>query len=514
MDCPRCAFPNVAGNTCPRCGVIFAKLHTRAARPPRSRTPSRSVAARRPAARASSRSGRPALLLLLLVLALGLAVFYFGLGRTGPLDSPRTVVVAAPTPPSATTLPPVNSASAPPPAPVPTSVPTSAPQNAIADQVLEADLETARRLVDRLNSRGAVAAADVDAAERLLASYPDQGRLEDLLVNVLLAAARQARERRDVDDAAARLRRAAELQPDKAELPAALANLFLESGRWPEAETAARRALELDPDNADAHQALGFALFRQDRNREARNALEDAWALRPDPATRALLDRIAKEMLDEQGMKQQTLSHFNLRYDGEEHEQVGRAILRALDRHYATLVRTFDHQPETTIPVILFTRQAYHDTTDAPLWAGGHYSSTDGRIRVPIGGLTERLTPELDGTLIHEITHAFVADISAQTCPRSIHEGLAQYMEGKRSSAQELEALADGRVGGIRLDYVGGLAFVEYLLGQRGQGGINDLLRAMGETGDEDEAFRRVYGQDHGSTKQRWLGRLRQTHGG
>ena len=41
----------------------------------------------------------------------------------------------------------------------------------------------------------------------------------------------------------------------------------------------------------------------------------------------------------------------------------------------------------------------------------------------------------MDDTLIHELTHAFVHDRTKGVAPREIHEGLAQYMEGKRRSA-------------------------------------------------------------------------------
>ena len=95
----------------------------------------------------------------------------------------------------------------------------------------------------------------------------------------------------------------------------------------------------------------------------------------------------------------------SFRYDGEEHEAVGRAVLRVLDRHYATLVRTLDHQPGSPIAVILLSRESYAAATGAPGWSGGLYDSFDGRVRIPIGGLTPALTPEMDDTLLHELTH-------------------------------------------------------------------------------------------------------------
>jgi hypothetical protein len=90
-------------------------------------------------------------------------------------------------------------------------------------------------------------------------------------------------------------------------------------------------------------------------------------------------------------------------------------------------------------------------------------------------------------------------------------------MEGKRIgsvlSKDELKALADGRLRGVSGFYLGSLAFVEHLHGQRGQGGLNDLLRVMGETGDVNAAFRRVYGQDHAAAARAFSDRFRLQNG-
>jgi hypothetical protein len=216
-------------------------------------------------------------------------------------------------------------------------------------------------------------------------------------------------------------------------------------------------------------------------------------------------------------MREQKLARFNVRYDGTAHDDVGREILRTLERHYATLARVLDHEVKAPIPVVLFTEQSYYDATGAPAWSGGQYDHFDGRVRIPIGGLTPALTSDIDDVLIHELTHAFVADRSGGKAPRDIHEGLAQYMEGKRIarllSDEQATALASGRVTGVGGFYLGALAFVEYLIAVRGQGGVNDLLKAMAETGDVDEAFRGVYGRDHEGTSEAWRRRFRQQQG-
>jgi tetratricopeptide (TPR) repeat protein len=359
-----------------------------------------------------------------------------------------------------------------------------------------------------------VSVADVTAAEGLYARYPTEG--QRLLEATLLNAAQGERRAHRYRDAAAMLRRAAELQTAAAWPYVVLMSVLSDAGDWAGAEAAARAAIVREARNGDAWHGLGYALIRQDRNSEAAEALRTAIEIRPDANAQALLDRVAKGMADERGMTERDLSHFHVRYDGEEHEDIGREILRALEHHYATLVSALDYQPQATIPVILFSSQGYYNANGAAAWSGGNYDLLDGRIRVPIRGLTRNLTPDMESTLLHELTHAFVADRTRGVAPRDIQEGLAQYMEGERAPAQltaeRAVLFSDGRRAQVAALYLSALSFVEYLVAARGMGGMNDLLRAMGETGSVDEAFHRVYGQDFKATREAWIYRLRQLH--
>jgi tetratricopeptide (TPR) repeat protein len=363
-----------------------------------------------------------------------------------------------------------------------------------------------------------VSAKDLRTVEALVGQHPELDGLKPFLEATLVRLALTLRSQGHRDAAEAHLRRASSLSPGSLAPRIALLDLLLEARDWAGAEATAREALALSPRDPEALERLAFALFRQDRNREAADVLRESLAIRDSPEARSLLARLEKEASDESGMTEQRLSHFNVRYDGEAHEEVGREVLRALERHYATLVATLDHEPRATIPVILFSQRAYYDASGAPPWSGGVYDNLDGRIRVPIGGLDAGLGPEMDGALIHELTHAFTAEITGSLTPSDVNEGLAQYMEGKRLEsllrADELHALAEGRIGGVAGTYMNALSFVEYLMVQRGQGGVNDLLRAMGETHDVEEAFRQVYGAGAQQVRLAWRTRLRQQYGG
>ncbi len=83
-----------------------------------------------------------------------------------------------------------------------------------------------------------------------------------------------------IDDAVAAYRRAAELDPSSAAIPAELANLYARQGRFAEAVAAARAALSLDQDNRDAHLVLG-SIFASASEESAR-----AVGVAPDEAPR------------------------------------------------------------------------------------------------------------------------------------------------------------------------------------------------------------------------------------
>jgi tetratricopeptide (TPR) repeat protein len=499
--CPRCGHATTDEPSCPVCGVIFAKM--RDPRPPSPAPALRSPAETEEPARSPWRA------VLIVAILIGGAGVALKARKPAAEPSPSPPAEAAVVIPREAETPPALSATEPPP-----TVEELKPR---AAGVPEADRDKASLLAQKLNVRGALTAADLETAEDLFARFPAEDRLRDLLEAVLVAKAAQERQTRLFAPATAHLQRAAAVQPGSARPRVALLQVLLDAEDWSGAEAGARAVLSLEPRNRDGLLGLGYALMRQDRNGEAADALQAALDVQDDPETRALLARIRKAMADEKGMTEQQISHFHVRYDGDTHDAVGREILRSLERHYATLTSTLDFQPAAAIPVILFSREGYYNASGAPAWSGGVYDNIDGRIRIPIGGLSASLTPDMDSTLIHELTHAFVADRTRGVASRDIQEGLAQYMEGKRIgselSPEELQAFADGRIGGVGGFYLGALAFVEHLIAQRGMGGMNELLKAMGETGSVDEAFKQVQGRSYAAARSDWIGRLRQQHG-
>jgi hypothetical protein len=258
--------------------------------------------------------------------------------------------------------------------------------------------------------------------------------------------------------------------------------------------------------------ALGRALFWQNRGREALEPLEECQ--HTNASERALaasyVERVRRLAGDEEDLRQQRAARFHLYYDGERHETVEREVLRTLERHYATLSSTLQHQPAQPIPVVLLANAVYDERS--LVGTLGVYQHDDNRILIRMQGLEGSLSPQVEETLMHELTHAFAGDMARIPIPRDVNEGLAQYMEGSRNGqrlyAPAVTAIKHG--GGISVwdFYLAGLSFVEHLIGQRGMGGICNLLRKMNETGDVDEAFRQVYGRSYNDCKREWIDRV------
>jgi tetratricopeptide (TPR) repeat protein len=500
----------VSEASCPRCGVVFAKIAVPRLRPP---VPAPPVprAAPAPAARPAAASNWGSRAVTALLLAVMGACGFFAVRRVleaPAAATPRPQVALVPTRPPNPRLP-----------PPPTRPPAgpSTVQSGPTPGIPDADHDAAFALSNKINARQPLGLQDLRTAEDLHARYAAEPRLRTLLSASLMTLADQERTQRRFPEAAAYARRAASLDEQDSGPRVALMNLLLEGSDWTAAEAAARDALRLLPRDRVVLEGLAYSLFRQDRNREAAEYYRTVIELGGSATARDILDRIQKNLADERGMTEQRLSHFHVRYDGGDHDDVGREILRALERHYATLTSTFDHQIAEPVPVILFSQEDYYNAAGAPAWSGGVFDHSDGRIRVPIRGLTSALTPDMDDTLLHELTHAFINDRSRGLAPREVHEGMAQYMEGKRVSSElseeQLRGLADGRIGGVGGFYLRALAFAEYLVALRGQGGINDVLKSMAESGNLDEAFRQVYGQDYRGTQQAWWNHFRQQYG-
>jgi len=232
-------------------------------------------------------------------------------------------------------------------------------------------------------------------------------------------------------------------------------------------------------------------------------------ASEPAAAGAAVAER-PRAALNVDASKEQIQSNrFDVRFDGESQSGVARDVLFVLNRAYTRLTDIYYEQPTRKIPVVLHAGQDYYTKTGAPWWSGGVYDSHNGAIQIPVRGLPSTLPREMEDVLVHELSHAFVDEMSGGHASADLQEGLAQYMEGKRIEQElglpELKRLANSSGRSVGSFYMLSLAVSEQLVRSRGQGMVNQLLKAMRETGSEDGGYRKVFGQSGTEMKKEIL---------
>jgi hypothetical protein len=266
-------------------------------------------------------------------------------------------------------------------------------------------------------------------------------------------------------------------------------------------------ALAREPRQPTLLELLGDLRNREEKVEDALRSWKEAFRQSANDRLRDKILKGERELYVGRDYALSLSSHFNLRYDGEVDLELADAVIEFLEEQYWGMADRLDHAPRQPITVVLYPTRQFRDVTQLPEWVGGVY---DGKIRVPLGGLS-RLDPVAQGVLRHELTHAFVHAKSRGQCPRWLHEGLAQRLEGRtlsrrdrRGIVQRLRELppAEWETGGF--SYPLALSLTFHLESRGGFDSLVRLLRRLGEGEDLDEALTAVYGEGHAALCQDW----------
>jgi tetratricopeptide (TPR) repeat protein len=285
-------------------------------------------------------------------------------------------------------------------------------------------------------------------------------------------------------------------------------------------------ARSLAPENPDVPKMEGWALYGLNKLDHAVTEWKRSLALRQDPEVQSALDKALRDRDEEQNYRENESSHFTLRYSGEAQPDLAREIIHALEAHFSAIESELNFAPPDPIGVILYTQQAFADITRAPGWVG---ALNDGRIRVPVQGLTS-LTPDLSRVLKHELTHSFIQQKTHGRAPTWIQEGIAQWMEGKRSgeNALALIQLSDQKAAkplselegtwmGLPGDtasyaYAWALANIEYIIEADGMGDVERILNRIAAGASTESALKEVLHRDYEDLMQSTVAYLRKTY--
>ncbi|HVS74959.1 MAG TPA: peptidase MA family metallohydrolase, partial [Candidatus Acidoferrales bacterium] len=272
------------------------------------------------------------------------------------------------------------------------------------------------------------------------------------------------------------------------------------------------RARRIAPRSADVAKLSGWAYYGMNKLNEAVAEWKRALALHPDPEVEAALQKAQRDQQEEEKYRENESSHFTLRFTGAAAPDLTRDVLRTLENEFEAIESALNYSPPEPIGVVLYTQEAFADITRAPGWAG---ALNDGRIRVPVQGLTS-VSPQLARVLKHELTHSFLTQKTGGRCPVWLSEGIAQWMEGRRSSenaaalVQAYEAkqflpldTLEGpwmRLSGNAASqaYAWSLANVEYLLHSAGMEDLSRILDLIASGSSTEVALREVLHSDYG----------------
>jgi tetratricopeptide (TPR) repeat protein len=257
-------------------------------------------------------------------------------------------------------------------------------------------------------------------------------------------------------------------------------------------ELAEHRAPRAPP---EAYAVLGEVYYSLNRVEDAVLAWEQFERLGGgDPRVLSRLARAREELSLSSKQKYREIGDFVFYFDSvipaETVDRIGES-LAVTSRQLTAFIGTELPGPQV---VILYAGRAYFSLVSVPEWVSGVF---DGKIRVsldPGGGVT----PQLQTVLSHELVHALVRQVSRDRAPGWLHEGLAQWGEGKRILRSEFREAMGGHSpytlaemeghlsrkadrATARASYAEALGLVEYLIQVRGLGSLQCILRDLAD---------------------------------
>jgi len=330
----------------------------------------------------------------------------------------------------------------------------------------------------------------------------------------------------DTDAAIQQYRQALVFAPQNVGLLLNLAVLYLRESQFTTALDPLERARRAAPDSADVAKLMGWAYYGANKIDQAIEEWQRSERLRPDPEVEQALEKARRDKSEEDSYREGETIHFDLKYYGGAAPDLARGILRTLEDDFRDLESQLDYTPPERIAVILYTEQAFADITRAPGWVG---ALNDGRLRIPVQGLTS-VTPELAHVLKHELTHSFVGQKSHNRAPTWLQEGVAQWMEGRRSSGDAgalINAAEQGMVpqlgamGGSWMGlsgnaaafaYAWSLAVVESIIDAGGVSDISRLLDRIATTSSTEVALQETLHLSYDDLNQQTVAYLKRAY--
>jgi tetratricopeptide (TPR) repeat protein len=291
---------------------------------------------------------------------------------------------------------------------------------------------------------------------------------------------------------------------------------YYEMGDYPNARYYLEKTLMIDRNNALALKYMALTCWELDDLENSLRYTEAALEkTKGDAKLRYLHSRLKRERKAMDGYGEAKRINFTIVFSKFEHGEARTTVIEILENAYREIGQQLDAYPSSPVSVILYNEKNFSEVTRAPGWVGGLYDRLDGKIRLPIKGMSIN-EPNLKRTLYHEYTHALIHSITPQ-CPRWIHEGLANNLafdsvdRGRIRTVNQIIPLKlleaaffhrDVRV--VGLAYLESYSVVSYLIDRYGIYRIKGLLEDLGRGTNFNTAFSSAFSISYNRFAETW----------
>ncbi|MBI4115422.1 MAG: M48 family metalloprotease, partial [Candidatus Omnitrophica bacterium] len=280
-------------------------------------------------------------------------------------------------------------------------------------------------------------------------------------------------------------------------------------------------SLRYDSKNPFAYELLGDIAYYEQKLDEAEKHYESAYRLRAQTSLKEKILKIQKEKKVESGLSTYQEEHFIIKYHGEEKRFEGFELRELLRTTYRSVGQDFGYFFKHKVAVLLYDEKEFRNLSGAPHWSSGLY---DGKVRLPAykKGFADK---EIQKIVQHEVTHAFVVEISRARCPAWLNEGLAVYEEAKIEprdprvfkaavrtntllplpslfSQEQIQGLNDPLE--VALFYDQAYQVVNYIVGRYGMFRVKQMLETYAQGKDTHDVIQEVLKISPLELEKRW----------
>ena len=207
-------------------------------------------------------------------------------------------------------------------------------------------------------------------------------------------------------------------------------NACSDSKHWTCAETHLKFLLKELPKDTNLRIHYAGILFEQGRYEECISYIQDQNFQNSDLNFLLQKSKLLIRERDELGIRD--YGHFRLELEGYASPIEVQEALSVLEVAYDSIANLFQFYSEDRIHVVMYQTENFQGVGEHPDWVAATY---DGKLRIPANLMQYRNVYR--PILFHELTHAFVHQMTRAKVPLWLNEGIAQIIDGSHQGVPQ-----------------------------------------------------------------------------